>query len=429
MTESSEFDELWRVQDISESDIENEWIKWKKKLYEILDKSFGKIRISNKVKPGVDKEVKELIAEKRKIRKEINKEENRPKKSELIRKRQDIEKKIAEKVEGNEERKLEKIINKLNDKANNNQVLWKLRRDINSKSQCQFVVKDKEGNELRDPEKIIQRVTEYYNEIYRNNEVVNGYEEYNRALETLIRECWKWKDTENETLSDEEVENVIKKLRMGKSAGPDKISNEMIKRSGKSFENSVIRMMKTVYENEYIPSEWHKAYIKNIYKGKGSKKDLNNYRGIILNSHLLKMMEKIIESKEIEKLEDMSDYQCGARKGKSVREHHFVIRNVIEEAKVKKEEITAVYFDISKCFDKMVLKEVMKELWLKGIRGKNWRIIYNINSENVLIPKTEIGECMEIKVKEMIRQGSVLGAKISSLTIDSLSRMMKAREN
>ena len=56
-------------------------------------------------------------------------------------------------------------------------------------------------------------------------------------------------------------------------------------------------------------------------------------------------------------------------------------------------------------------------------------MIYNINSENVLIPKTEIGECKEIRVKEMIRQGSVLGAKISSLTIDSLSRMIKANEN
>ncbi len=82
------------------------------------------------------------------------------------------------------------------------------------------------------------------------------------------------------------------------------------------------------------------------------------------------MLEKVIENKEIDKLENMSDYQCGARKGKSVREHHFVIRNITEESQIKKEEITAVYFDISKCFDKMVLKEVMKELWLKDMREK-----------------------------------------------------------
>ena len=72
----------------------------------------------------------------------------------------------------------------------------------------------------------------------------------------------------------------------------------------------------------------------------------------------------------------MSEYQCGARKGKSIRENHLTIRTIKEIAKREKEEITAVYFDIKKCFDKMVLKEAMKELWLKGIQGKKWRLIY-----------------------------------------------------
>ena len=61
----------------------------------------------------------------------------------------------------------------------------------------------------------------------------------------------------------------------------------------------------------------------------------------------------------------MSEYQCGARKGKSAREHHFTIRTIMEEAKIENEEITAVYFDIMKCLDKMGMKEAMKELWIK----------------------------------------------------------------
>ena len=46
---------------------------------------------------------------------------------------------------------------------------------------------------------------------------------------------------------------------------------------------------------------------------------------------------------------------------------------------------------IMKCFDKMGLKEAMKELWIQGIKRKHWRLIYKINANNTLIPTTELG--------------------------------------
>ena len=128
-------------------------------------------------------------------------------------------------------------------------------------------------------------------------------------------------------------------------------------------------------------------------------------------------------------LQKMSEYQCGLRKGKSTREHHLTIRAIKEIAKQENEEVTAVYFDIKKCFDKMVLKEAMKELWLKGVQGKHWRLIYKLNSNNILTPITELGECEPIKVQEMIKQGSVLGSVISAITIDSITRMLNRCES
>ena len=58
----------------------------------------------------------------------------------------------------------------------------------------------------------------------------------------------------------------------------------MIIEGGKSMKESIIRMMKIIYKTEELPNEWNKAFIKNIYKGKGSKKEMSNYRGLILNS-------------------------------------------------------------------------------------------------------------------------------------------------
>ena len=251
-----------------------------------------------------------------------------------------------------------------------------------------------------------------------------GYEEYHQDQEKFIEKCWHKEDGHRQKLKTDEIEEIIKNLEKEKAAGPDEINNEMIKEGGKSMNNSIIRMMKIIYEKEELPKEWNKAYLKNIYKGKGSKKEMSNYRGLILNSHLPKLFEKIIEVRERDALQNMSEYQCGARKGKSIREHHLTIRTIKEIAKQEKEEVTAVYFDIKKCFDKMVLKEAMKELWLKGIQGKHWRLIYKLNMNNILTPISDLGKCEPVIVKEMIKQGSVLGSVISAMTIDSLTRML-----
>ena len=113
-----------------------------------------------------------------------------------------------------------------------------------------------------------------------------------------IKLIWKIKDKEEETdLEEEIIIKVIKNLETKKATGPDGISNDMVLEGGNSLKNSIIRMMKIIYRTKEIPKDWNAAYIKNIYKGKGSKKHMGNYRGIILNSHIAKIFEKILAIK------------------------------------------------------------------------------------------------------------------------------------
>ena len=69
-------------------------------------------------------------------------------------------------------------------------------------------------------------------------------------------------------LKAREIEDSIKNLEKDKAVGPNSISNEMIQNGGKSMKESIIRMMKIIYETKQLPEEWNKAYINNIYKGK-----------------------------------------------------------------------------------------------------------------------------------------------------------------
>ena len=104
--------------------------------------------------------------------------------------------------------------------------------------------------------------------MYIPNEVKEGYENYTETLERFIEQCWEMEDGTSEELTDDEIMDTIEDL----ATGPDGISNEMMKRGGRSLQRSILRMMKSVYKNEKIPTEWNTAYIKTYVKEKAAKK-------------------------------------------------------------------------------------------------------------------------------------------------------------
>ena len=135
-----------------------------------------------------------------------------------------------------------------------------------------FSVRNKEGNDITNPDDIKKRVSEYYNELYEYNETIEGYEEYQEELENFIKQCWISKENSKQELKASEIEDSIKNLEKDKAVGPNSISNEMIQNGGKSMKESIIRMMKIIYETEELPKEWNKAYIKISTREKDQRK-------------------------------------------------------------------------------------------------------------------------------------------------------------
>jgi hypothetical protein len=70
-----------------------------------------------------------------------------------------------------------------------------------------------------------------------------------------------------------------------------------------------------------------------IWKKKGSKKDCETYRGICLLSHVGKMFTTILERRIRPKVEyQLSNAQCGFRKGRSCTDAIFTLRQISEKA-------------------------------------------------------------------------------------------------
>ena len=57
-------------------------------------------------------------------------------------------------------------------------------------------------------------MTEYYNDLYKNNEIKEGYEEYHEDQENFIKLCWKTIDN-SEELKDIEIYKIMNDLEEG----------------------------------------------------------------------------------------------------------------------------------------------------------------------------------------------------------------------
>ena len=181
-----EIDQTWRNEDV-----ESNWQEWEKVMHKILNETFGKVRISNNNKQGIDKNVKEMMSEKRKIRRKAKETKNHEEKMKLEEKRRNLEIQIKKKLEENDERMISDMTNCLNDKKNNYDALWKMKKKMQKKQETAHVIKDKEGNDLKTPEEIKLRTSEYYRELYIPNEIKEGYEKYTESLDIFIEQCWK----------------------------------------------------------------------------------------------------------------------------------------------------------------------------------------------------------------------------------------------
>ena len=69
-----------------------------------------------------------------------------------------------------------------------------------------------------------------------------------------------------------------------KACGGDGIWNWMIRRGGEAMEEAMLNLVNLVWEWEVKPRMWNKVKVIYLYKGKGARAELDNYRPVSLLS-------------------------------------------------------------------------------------------------------------------------------------------------
>ena len=93
----------------------------------------------------------------------------------------------------------------------------------------------------------------------------------------------------------EEVVAAVKKLKVGKAAGPDGLLEEHLKWGGLSVLVWLQGMLNSFVESEAVPSVLKTGILVPVYKGGGKDPlKVDSFRGVTLTSTLAKVLEFLI---------------------------------------------------------------------------------------------------------------------------------------
>jgi hypothetical protein len=122
-----------------------------------------------------------------------------------------------------------------------------------------------------------------------------------------------YKAESDSTITYKEIKIAIFDLKKGKSAGPDRILNEVIKYTNPIMINSYMKIFNVILKTGIYLKSWEELFTILIYKS-GDKTDPNNYRGVSLINCLPTIFNTIWNNRLIKIIENqLSNSQFGCR--------------------------------------------------------------------------------------------------------------------
>ena len=288
-----------------------------------------------------------------------------------------------------------------------------------------------------------QSIMHYFQTLGKMNLNLNGQLKDDRVYNMDETYCFKTKDElynasyQNDNLdvqvndfefSLDEVKDAITQCKNNKSPGLDGITNELLKNGGNSVHLSLYAMFVKLREFECVPDDWNKGIIIPIHK-KGTKCDLNNYRGITLNSCVSKIYNRLITksiSSFLEANNLLSEIQGGFRSDYRCEDHIFTLKSIITCRRSENKQTYLAFLDFKKAFDSVWREGLLNAIWDIGIKGRIWRVLsnmYNNVQSQVKFGNTITTDFFDIE--EGVKQGCVLSPILFCIFINNLAKMIR----
>ena len=168
-----------------------------------------------------------------------------------------------------------------------------------------------------------------------------------------------------------------------------------------------------VWEEDSCPEEWLIGRLKMLYKGKGAKDILDNWRGIMLLDVAAKVVGAIIAIRLGEHVEGIEE-QNGFRSNRGTVDGLFSLKLALHKRKEHGYSSWVVYVDLVKAFDSVPREGLYTMLNRMGVPDKLINLIVRMHTNCIVKVKTGDSD-IEVESNVGVKQGDSLAPVLFTL--------------
>ena len=314
--------------------------------------------------------------------------------------------------------------------------LWKLKQKLCPKPHDPpMAKKDDKGNLITSPELLKNLYLKTYQDRLRSREMKIELSD----IFFLKEELWASRliELRNQTTppwTKKQLKKALNSLKKNKTADPNGLINEIFMEgcAGEDLENALLALLNGIKFSFHFPEYVLKENITTIFKNKGSRLELDNDRGIFILSSLKKILDKMIYLDKFEDIDrNMSNSNIGARRGRNIKDHLFIIYGIINSViNGHEESVDIQIYDLVKAFDSLWLEDCMNDAYdtlSSHNRDEKVALLYESNKKNLVAVNTSVGLTDRVNIPKIVQQGGTWGPCLCSNSVDTLGKKIRDR--
>ena len=153
-----------------------------------------------------------------------------------------------------------------------------------------------------------------------------------------------------------------------------------------------------------------------------SKFMLTNDRSIFKVSILRKILLRLLYKRNYDMINNnMSDSNIGSRKGKSCRNHIWILNGITHEHHISnnKQDLRFNFYDYKQMFDSMVLSKTLSDMYSVGMVDDCLCLLKALNTNVAMSVNTPYGATERIVLLAVVAQGNLMAPLESSVQVDT----------